>query len=147
MNPSEVARDETVAGVARQRSDLHGALVELEAAIAAAATSTQWRSGVGRALERLGTSFAAHVATTEGPQGLFETVVQRAPRLDHHCRLLLEEHTAIQSAIAAATAGLDGDTEATRDGATDLLAKLARHRQRGADLVYEAYDVDLGGSD
>ena len=22
---------------------------------------------------------------------------------------------------------------------------LARHRQRGADLVYEAYDVDIGG--
>jgi len=28
---------------------------------------------------------------------------------------------------------------------TTLLVALARHRQRGADLVYEAYDVDLGG--
>ena len=28
---------------------------------------------------------------------------------------------------------------------TALLAALARHRQRGADLVYEAYAVDLGG--
>ncbi len=28
---------------------------------------------------------------------------------------------------------------------TALLAALARHRQRGADLIYEAYAVDLGG--
>ncbi|MDQ1458785.1 MAG: hypothetical protein QOI08_269, partial [Actinomycetota bacterium] len=28
---------------------------------------------------------------------------------------------------------------------TALLAALARHRQRGADLVFEAYAVDLGG--
>ena len=28
---------------------------------------------------------------------------------------------------------------------TALLVALARHRQRGADLVYEAYAVDIGG--
>ena len=33
----------------------------------------------------------------------------------------------------------------TRQELTTLLSALARHRQRGADLVYEAYDVDLGG--
>ncbi|WP_422771495.1 hypothetical protein ACN28C_33630 [Plantactinospora sp. WMMC1484] len=29
--------------------------------------------------------------------------------------------------------------------ATDLLRELFRHRQRGADLVYEAYQPDIGG--
>jgi hypothetical protein len=28
---------------------------------------------------------------------------------------------------------------------TELVATLARHRQRGADLVYEAYEFDIGG--
>jgi hypothetical protein len=32
-----------------------------------------------------------------------------------------------------------------RAAATSLLARLARHRQRGADLVFEAYQVDVGG--
>jgi hypothetical protein len=32
-----------------------------------------------------------------------------------------------------------------RELGTQLLATLSRHRQRGADLVYEAYQVDIGG--
>ena len=36
--------------------------------------------------------------------------------------------------------------EAMRDRLLALLGTLARHRQRGADLVYEAYAVDIGGT-
>jgi hypothetical protein len=32
-----------------------------------------------------------------------------------------------------------------RTDLTALLVALAKHRQRGADLIYEAYDVDIGG--
>jgi hypothetical protein len=32
-----------------------------------------------------------------------------------------------------------------RTWASDLLRELSRHRQRGADLVYEAYETDIGG--
>jgi hypothetical protein len=32
-----------------------------------------------------------------------------------------------------------------RDLGTLLLGVLVRHRQRGSDLVYEAYELDLGG--
>jgi hypothetical protein len=28
---------------------------------------------------------------------------------------------------------------------TALLGRLLRHRQRGSDLVYEAYQIDIGG--
>jgi hypothetical protein len=35
--------------------------------------------------------------------------------------------------------------ERVRQRADELLAALSRHRQRGADLVYEAYATDLGG--
>ena len=35
--------------------------------------------------------------------------------------------------------------ERLRSVLTSLLVALARHRQRGADLVYEAYAVDIGG--
>ena len=33
-----------------------------------------------------------------------------------------------------------------REEVTTLMGQLVRHRQKGTDLVYEAYDVDLGGS-
>jgi hypothetical protein len=35
--------------------------------------------------------------------------------------------------------------DAVRDLGMALLASLVRHRQRGSDLVYEAYAVDIGG--
>ena len=31
-------------------------------------------------------------------------------------------------------------------GPSKLLGQLTRHRQRGADLIYEAYQVDIGGT-
>ena len=33
-----------------------------------------------------------------------------------------------------------------RNQAIELLGQLTRHRQRGADLIYEAYQVDIGES-
>ena len=44
---------------------------------------------------------------------------------------------------------LDDDHDVWVDGCAPTSRRcscaLAHHRQRGADLVYEAYDVDIGG--
>ena len=37
--------------------------------------------------------------------------------------------------------------EQVRDDVTRLLGRLVRHRQRGSDLLYEAWAVDIGGGD
>jgi hypothetical protein len=43
---------------------------------------------------------------------------------------------------------LDGDeVTRARELGTELLGSIVRHRQRGADLVYEAYEVDIGGDE
>ena len=132
-----------------RRAGLHQVLVELEAAIAAAAPGREeaWRPTVGTALDRLAAAFTHHVTATEGPDGLFEQVRRRAPRLDGRCRRLERDHHSIVEDLTAALSSLDGDIAETRERVLSLLARLARHRQLGADLVYEAYDVDLGGSD
>ena len=39
------------------------------------------------------------------------------------------------------------DVDDLRERATGLLGHLVRHRQRGADLIYEAYQTDIGGGD
>jgi hypothetical protein len=40
---------------------------------------------------------------------------------------------------------LTPDVDTVRDRGTALLAQLARNRQRGSDLIYEAYASDIGG--
>jgi hypothetical protein len=37
--------------------------------------------------------------------------------------------------------------ERLRRAVTSLLGRLARHRQRGSDLVFEAYNVDIAAAD
>ena len=37
------------------------------------------------------------------------------------------------------------DVDGVRRLGTALLGLLVRHRQRGSDLVYEAYELDIGG--
>jgi hypothetical protein len=37
--------------------------------------------------------------------------------------------------------------DAVRERGTRLLGHLVRHRQRGADLIFEAYQTDIGGGD
>ena len=144
---------ETVApaieGVKARRAGLHSALVDLEHMIAAAAPGReeQWGQGVRGALDRITQEFAEHVSATEGADGLFEQVRRRAPRLDHHCQRLTEDHARITAELTTAIAALDTDVTGAREAVLSLLAHLARHRQLGADLVYEAYAVDLGGSD
>ena len=44
-------------------------------------------------------------------------------------------------------AGGTEDVEQVRALGTSLLGRIVRHRQRGADLVYEAYEVDVGGDE
>ncbi len=132
-----------------RRADLHSIMVELEHAIAAAAPGREdaWEQQVRDALDSLASAFADHVRETEAVGGLFEHVRRRAPRLDHATRRLARDHATIATELAAATAALDQGVAEARESALSLLAHLARHRQLGADLIYEAYEVDLGGSD
>lgn len=144
---------ETVApgidAVRSRRADLHAVLVDLEKAIAAAAPGREddWAQQVAAQLQRLEQAFAEHITATEGPDGLFDQVRRRSPRLDGACTKLAEEHGTISTQLAAALAALQGDVAGARSATLELLAELVRHRQGGADLVYEAYAVDIGGSE
>ena len=65
---------------------------------------------------------------------------------------LTEDHGVIKEHLEALLALVDGsggteDVEQVRALGTSLLGRIVRHRQRGADLVYEAYEVDVGGDE
>jgi hypothetical protein len=50
-------------------------------------------------------------------------------------------------ARGAASRTDDGATGEIRRAVTDLVGSIARHRQAGSDLVFEAYEVDIGAGD
>ena len=49
------------------------------------------------------------------------------------------EHTSI--------GGPDWPLEDARDDLQRFIGRVIRHRQKGADLVWEAYNVDIGGTE
>lgn len=129
----------------RHRAELLETIHSLEAALAVPAAERGWRARVARALARLQAAFAEHVDVTEGPHGLYGDLLDVAPRLANQVRVLVREHGAISAALDALAARTGAEPERVRGWASDLLRELSRHRQRGADLVYEAYATDIGG--
>ena len=105
---------------------------------------------VGGALEHLQDVFAIHVQVTEGQGGLYQEILENAPRLANRVTRFRREHAEITAgigqAIAETSAAADpASVRAVRDHTVRLFADLVRHRKRGLDLVYEAYHVDIGG--
>ena len=150
------SRDTAALQAARaQRANLHHVLVALEAAIAGPVPgrSDAWAMEVHEALVEVGATFERHIAVTEGADGLFDEIVRSAPRLANAVESLKSEHNDIRHAISYMLVAIrqneqDGtDTADIREATMSLLARLVRHRQHGADLVFEAYTVDIGGSD
>jgi hypothetical protein len=136
-----------------QRLSLRRAIAGLEQALAAPPAGEEpgaWLDRLGGALEHLDEVFAVHVQVTEGAGGLYEEILENAPRLANRIKRFRREHVDIAGAIGRAIAearapGVDGaGVEALRDHALRLFADVVRHRKRGLDLVYEAY-VDIGG--
>ncbi|MDH4148148.1 MAG: hypothetical protein OEY23_23570 [Acidimicrobiia bacterium] len=155
--PQLVTRTDRKQDLAVQREHLGDAMVALERAVAAAgpARASAWAGEVLGALEGLEQAFTRHLSFTEDPGALFDEVMAAAPRLSHAIERLRADHTEIAEAIATTSAALrqapSGNTaewvDQQRGACLELLGSLARHRQRGADLTYEAFVTDLGGTD
>jgi hypothetical protein len=137
-----------------QRRSLRRALSEVEGALASPAVGREqaWSARLLEATQHLSEVFDLHVAVTEGPDGLHEDILDHAPRLANGVRRLKAEHAQIRLALnaellrlPAAAEGGALDVEQARGRLTVLLGRLVRHRQRGAELIYEAYAVDIGG--
>ena len=105
---------------------------------------------LGPALEHLQEVFTVHVEVTEAPGGLYQEILDNAPRLANRVARFRREHAeitdGIRQAIAECSTATDPEAvQALRDHTVRLFADLVRHRKRGLDLVYEAYHVDIGG--
>lgn len=139
--------------VRRRRAELRVAMGELERALAAPAgpgAVSAWVAGLHAALAGLYEDFTHHVEVTEGPDGLYAELARHSPRLAHAVLRLTEEHADVRRRLEelltwADVGNEDASVPQARAAATDLLVVLMRHRQRGADLMFEAFHVDIGG--
>jgi hypothetical protein len=139
----------------RRRAQLRDSMDTLERAMSAPARpglAGPWQARVHAALLALAGDFREHLAVTEGPDGLYQDLARRAPRLAGQVARLVQDHVTIgerlEGLLSLTGLTLDGDeVTRVRELGTELLGSIVRHRQRGADLVYEAYEVDIGGDE
>ncbi|HMM95542.1 hypothetical protein [Phycicoccus sp.] len=139
--------------VRAHRAELGESMAALDAALALpVGLGSVWRRRVRAALTELAHDLRDHVELTEAPDGIYADLRAQAPRLAHDVGVQLTEHqellAEVDRLLAERDDGLEGEeaVRAHREAATSLIGRLVRHRQRGSDLVYAAYDIDLGGS-
>ena len=147
---------DVIEGVRSRRAGLRAAMSQLEQALAAPAPHRvdEWRRGVREALTALHDVWTRHIVETEAPGAFLDELIGEAPRLSTPASRLRREHNEVLGVINRAEKALnqvlleddhDRFVDALRADLTAMLCALAHHRQRGADLIFAAYDVDIGG--
>jgi hypothetical protein len=136
-----------------RRETLHEALVGLEDALTTPiGDAARWRLRVAMAVDHAANRIDEHIRQTEAPTGFLRHVVAESPRLSCKADRLRHDHDELQHRVGhlqRSLAALDDAAVvergvALRNEALDFLGHLVRHRQRGADLIYEAFQVDIG---
>ncbi len=138
-----------------QRADLRKAMIDLERSLARPAPGRvrEWSDAVHEALVGLAATFERHIAVTEGDSGFLAEIAEHSPRLIHAIERLQAEHDRIRQELSSTLAHIrrlpghanDDEIARLRDHVNVLVTDLVRHRQHGADLVWEAHAVDIGG--
>jgi len=148
MTDSHTGRSQAFRAAAERRIELKQALSDVEIAAASPSGAPAWRDRVLEQLQSLRTALLQHVEEVEHESGLLAEILDVAPRLANKIALVRDEHPKLceQVANAITMTKTSSDAEEIRAEILLALSAIARHRQRGADLVYEGYDVDIGGS-
>jgi hypothetical protein len=123
---------------------------QLESATARPSRQADWLEVVTEASQDLRTALGDHMEQTEGGGGFLEDLVSQAPRLATDAKLLESDHRALLNDCARLTSVIRSspdDARTIRKAVLVLLGRLVEHRQRGAELLYDAYNVELGDGD
>jgi hypothetical protein len=139
----------------KHRAGLRAAIGQVERAVAGAAHGrvAAWSADVRAELTALSEALDSHIDLTESSDGLLTDIETSTPRLAHRVQKAKEDHVVLRAAAARALQSLppgdggDAGIDQARDRVVELLTALVRHRHLGADLVYEAYNVDIEAAD
>ena len=133
--------------IVHRRNEIGDAISHLERMLATAAgTGEVWRTHVTAAIDELRRLVDVQIAAYEADDGVFDDIIQRAPRLVPHVDRVRSDIEPLPGRLddlrAAVTAA---EPDAVRDQALGVLAAIVRARHHIADLVWDAYSVDIGG--
>ena len=139
----------------KHRAGLRAAIGQVERALSTAAHGrvAAWSSDLRQELTNLSDALDSHIELTEADDGLLADIASSTPRLAHRVHKAREDHVVLRAAVVRALEGLppgdggDSGVAPARDRVVELLTALVHHRHLGADLVYEAYNVDIEASD
>jgi hypothetical protein len=128
-------------------------MVQLEAILTSPAAAPLWIEDVHVRAAAVHRALQAHILEVERPNGIIARIVADQPRLASHGEELIADHPRLVERVdyvmeLTSDAGDSLATETTmqvRHAVLELLGMLTRHRQAGADFVFDAYDVDIGG--
>jgi hypothetical protein len=140
-------QSKALAAATERRVELKEAVSAVERAAASPSAMPSWRDYVLRELESLRLALDRHVAVVEATDGLLAELTAEAPRLAHKIAQVRDEHPGLVRMVDETIILFNesDDTEAIRASILETLFAIVRHRQRGADLVFDGYHVDIGG--
>jgi hypothetical protein len=98
------------------------------------------------ALAQLDRVWDNHTRVTESPDGMLEQILADAPRLSPEVARLRAEHASVAVALAAVQQQLAGQPRQARQSPelSRALDAVDRHRREGRELIYRAYQLDIG---
>ena len=151
--PIAVQPSEQLARASHRRHDLAEAMTALEEVVAGPSSADDWLDRTEERLGDLRRALDLHIEEVEAPKGLLAEIVTVAPQLAPYTDELRDEHLVLLEAWLRAEAAVRGaragraTVSSVRRQVTTLLGRLTLHRQTGADLVFDAYNVDIGAMD
>lgn len=145
---------QVLAAVRERRDEFYEAILALERAMASpvAGDPVAWASEAAAGVQGMLDVLRSHIAATEAPGGFYDDVVEQSPHLARAAERLRAEHAPLEATLDALvhqvrTVRDDEDVDAVRQAALDAIKMLLAHRHRGAELVYDAYNVDVAPGD
>lgn len=148
-------QQDAVAQVRADRDKTLVAMHALERALAAAAPGRQqeWADNVLTALEKLETTLEEQTGNGDRSDSLLSDIEQLDPRFSYRVSQLRQQLEDIRRTAASLRMQLRQPSETPPDYADIrqrlawLLTALRHHRAREIDLMFEAYNLDLGQVD
>jgi hypothetical protein len=140
--------DDHLHGVRERRLGLRAAVGRVEAALStpSGGRADQWAKELAFELDLLGDALELHIASNEADDGLLHDIEQLAPNLVPRVEKVRQDHVSLRHRLELARHALP-EVDDTRDRTVELLTAIVRHRHLGAELVYDAYNVDLEAAD
>ena len=154
MSDVQEQNREVLDAVRVRRDALYDVVIALERALAAPTSGRldDWCSLLHNRVQNVRSVLQTHVQETESDGGFFDDVREHAPQLLHAAAQLQAEHAPLLATTDDLERSIDAaadsdDVIAVRAAGLDLIHRVLEHRHKGAELVYDAYSVDISAAD